>query len=499
MPGCFLVGDSLWIDELHTSWVVAGPWKELISRAQSGNQTIGYFALLKLLHFGTAPSEVSLRTLSMVAWWGAMFLSFSRLLASMPQSSSLSQRVVLVSSLTLCACLDWVHWFYSTEARPYGLALFLASCLLLAMERSFKRLDAFHWPWVLAASGLVWVHPTTGLVVMASWLAIALWNIWLRNDRTRESRWIKRTLLYRCSELLVLILSWLPLLGFASELFQHRRQWESFAGNADLTYLLGMHPIHYWIGIPLAILLLQSWWARHWFPKLQGSSIHWGLLWLGLVPMIAAWSLTALHWIPLMHARYLIIGHWAIWLLSGCLMARMNHVRWMAISGLLIVAAMVWHTREWERWERGEWTGIQRWEGWAEAVDWIRENAEQEDRIYLAPMLIETSREPFPTWQHPDYLSFAVRGIYRLDEHIQEPKPIEVMANYLGDWKEKWPSVTRRTRWILIRATRPTVQRIVPSLKSKSQNQVELKDFGGVQVVCVRPIGDVPSPKGLSR
>ncbi len=135
------------------------------------------------------------------------------------QSSSLSQRVVLVSSLTLCACLDWVHWFYSTEARPYGLALFLASCLLLAMERSFKRPDAFHWPWVLAASGLVWVHPTTGLVVMASWLAIALWNIWLRNDRTRESRWIKRTLLYRCSELLVLILSWLPLLGFASELF----------------------------------------------------------------------------------------------------------------------------------------------------------------------------------------------------------------------------------------------------------------------------------------
>ncbi len=73
----------------------------------------------------------------------------------------------------------------------------------------------------------------------------------------------QRTLLYRCSELLVLILSWLPLLGFASELFQHRRQWESFAGNADLTYLLGMHPIHYWIGIPLAILLLQSWWARH--------------------------------------------------------------------------------------------------------------------------------------------------------------------------------------------------------------------------------------------
>ncbi len=70
-----------------------------------------------------------------------------------------------------------------------------------------------------------------------------------------------------------------------------------------------------------------------------------------------------------MHARYLIIGHWAIWLLSGCLMARMNHVRWRAISGLLIVAAMVWHTRDWERWERGEWTGIQRWEGWAEA--WI--------------------------------------------------------------------------------------------------------------------------------
>lgn len=492
MPGCFLIGDSLWIDELHTSWVVAGPWKELVSRAQSGNQSVGYFALLKLLHFGSTPTEISLRALSMVAWWGAVFLSFSRLLAWLPQSASWSQRVVLVSSMTLCACLDWVHWFYSTEARPYALALLLASCLLLAIEKSLKRPDAFQWRWVLAASGLVWVHPTTGLVALASWLAMLLWSLLPQRDRTREPRFTRRTLMYRGSELLILLLSWLPLLGFASDLFQHRRQWESFAGNADLTYLLGMHPIHYWIGIPLAILFMQSWWARRWFPKLHVSSSSWGLLWLGVVPMLAAWCLTALHWIPLMHARYLVIGHWAIWLLSGSMMVRMNHVRWMAFTGVLIVTSMVWHTREWERWERGEWTGIQRWEGWAEAVAWIRESADQEDRVYLAPMLIETSREPFPSWQHPDYLSFAVRGIYRLEENPQEtsvptPRAVDVMANYLGDWKGKWPSVTGHTRWILIRATRPTVQRIVPSLKASNQNQVDLEDFGGVQVVCVRP------------
>ncbi|MEZ6075018.1 MAG: hypothetical protein R3C56_04880 [Pirellulaceae bacterium] len=38
--------ESLWLDELHTSWVVAGPWSDVASRARQGNQSPLFFWVL---------------------------------------------------------------------------------------------------------------------------------------------------------------------------------------------------------------------------------------------------------------------------------------------------------------------------------------------------------------------------------------------------------------------------------------------------------------------
>src|SRR5262245_35983851 len=60
-------GESLWIDELHTSWVVSGRFSEVMPRAAMGNQSPLYFWWMWLLVQLTGQSEWTLRLPSLVA------------------------------------------------------------------------------------------------------------------------------------------------------------------------------------------------------------------------------------------------------------------------------------------------------------------------------------------------------------------------------------------------------------------------------------------------
>jgi 4-amino-4-deoxy-L-arabinose transferase-like glycosyltransferase len=69
--GAFLrlwqAGESLWIDELHTSWVVSGKLSEVLPRAAMGNQSPLYFWGMWLLVQVTGQSEWTLRLPSLLA------------------------------------------------------------------------------------------------------------------------------------------------------------------------------------------------------------------------------------------------------------------------------------------------------------------------------------------------------------------------------------------------------------------------------------------------
>ena len=74
------IRESLWIDELHSAWVVQGPWSAWIERAAIGNQAPAFFAPLKLWHdlwvgglgavgwSSTLAAELSLRSFSWLSW-----------------------------------------------------------------------------------------------------------------------------------------------------------------------------------------------------------------------------------------------------------------------------------------------------------------------------------------------------------------------------------------------------------------------------------------------
>src|SRR4051794_14964681 len=61
------LGDSLWLDELHTAWCAIGPLDEVASRAALGNQSPVFFGLEWLLVGVVGESEVALRLPSLLA------------------------------------------------------------------------------------------------------------------------------------------------------------------------------------------------------------------------------------------------------------------------------------------------------------------------------------------------------------------------------------------------------------------------------------------------
>src|SRR6185369_3416608 len=61
------LGESLWLDELHTAWCALGPLDEVAERAAIGNQGPLYYWLEWLLADVFGPTEFSLRLLSLVS------------------------------------------------------------------------------------------------------------------------------------------------------------------------------------------------------------------------------------------------------------------------------------------------------------------------------------------------------------------------------------------------------------------------------------------------
>ena len=68
--------ESLWIDELHTSWVVSDDADSIAGRAAVGNQSPLFFYVVKASTFGFGMTELALRLPSLIAGMALVPLVF---------------------------------------------------------------------------------------------------------------------------------------------------------------------------------------------------------------------------------------------------------------------------------------------------------------------------------------------------------------------------------------------------------------------------------------
>ncbi|MFN3191541.1 MAG: hypothetical protein ACE361_13615 [Aureliella sp.] len=169
--------ESLWLDELHTSWSISGDWSEISFRARAGNQSPVYMWLVKVFDWtlgmsgqvsggvgasfsaaeaaeGYLPkygpsTEILLRLPSLLAYGVtvAVFVWICLRRAAEPHRGGSHELrasgragavfLALVSSCALLG-LDRIQLFYATEARVYSLLQMLGLlgwCCIYALFR----------------------------------------------------------------------------------------------------------------------------------------------------------------------------------------------------------------------------------------------------------------------------------------------------------------------------------------------------------------------------
>ena len=109
-----LLGESLWVDELHTAWVVADSPQVIPERAAMGNQSPLYFWGVWAWLQASGMHEWSLRFPSLLA--GVFAVGLVTFLAH-----RWTKDILLAIGMGFIASLaiDWI--FFATEARTYAL------------------------------------------------------------------------------------------------------------------------------------------------------------------------------------------------------------------------------------------------------------------------------------------------------------------------------------------------------------------------------------------
>lgn len=309
--GFWGAAESLWVDELHTSWVVTAHWSELADRAAAGNQSRWYFYAVfgfrhllstvgEFLPSGWLTEELSLRLPSMIAWSLAVGLVTALLLRQATRNRSMTSTrgsALKPSSIwhygpvavwCLCILFDRLQWFYGVEARVYSMVqlLNLLGWLVVFSLISKSVVDR-------KASGDRWIVPTQAAPRQAigwrclvsrkcqdAWIgssfwmclawtviAIALVNLHITSlpsvltqlsvlGLVAAMQPTVRIRLLVCILLLAAV-GWL-MVDDLHPIWDRRNQWRSIGGNVNLRSLFSLFPL-----LPILVPVSVGWFVAY--------------------------------------------------------------------------------------------------------------------------------------------------------------------------------------------------------------------------------------------
>ncbi len=448
---------SLWLDELHTAWVVRGPWSELINRCQLGNHGPVYFAAVKCLTDAWGLGETSLRAVSVAAGVGVVVGVFVLL------------RVwgagwgVATAAAVACLWDPQLQWF-AQEARPYA-ALQLGTLIHMALTHWAIRRRWSWWPgvlWAIAGATLLATHLVFVQVLVAEVVAALL--IAQKLPPSHTSRFPSWGLSRAVALLALMSVPWWPL---ATQVVQHRQMWQGVFPPWPQVFQKMLGGAVPWI---VALAAGGAAWAlvrlgpNSRLPVFQFNSIRaikaQAVAWPGVVLAtctlalgpVAAWGLTVLGWANVFFPRYLTPAHAAVALAWGAWCSRLpsRKAQALACATAVLGALMWWPTSKMFLTGR-----LDRWhfsEDWASALAHLQRHAQPNQVVLLAPGLVEERlylRRPSLPLKR--YLLFPLHGLYDPGPVLAEPLPLG-QARFIP--ASTWRHLRRqRECWLVVRGT----------------------------------------------
>ncbi len=488
--------ESLWIDELHTSWCVSGgSWRQIAARAAAGNQTPVYFWLVAVIQQTVGQqSELGLRALSAVAWFAAIALAV-RVLWS--EARRQANSLFLVGIMTWIV-VDRLHWFYATEARPYALLQLVTlagwCCVAALVPRNIepqippRTFSELRWPiaaWALLAITSVYLHLTAVLPVACQW-SVGCAVLW------RQSGYAKQLKVWLASALAVALVC-MPILSIAFPVWQRRTQWAAFASDVSLRSAITMFPILPVLGTVLGTMLIAVFIDRLLAGRrdrraaLQYPFATRAVWWSALLgPWLIAWLITSLEIAPVFHRRFVIASAFPLVVVGALELTRVRQA-WLRGAAILIVAgAILFSQGSIEVWRKGFLVGQLRGEGWREAVAWLNERIEVDDQVLFSSGLIEaTGVKPPLDAELAEYLAFPLNGLYQVRSASDDAVPIIALVADPQLWSEQILAAKEpetKQLWLIYRGAagrlREKLKVLAPGLRSPS-----IHSFSRVHIV----------------
>jgi mannosyltransferase len=466
------VGESLWLDELHTSWVVADGFSEVFERAWLGNQSAGYFMLtwLSIQLFGSHEWVLRLPSLlagtALIALAGGVVWRWTQELG-----------VGLLTALIVAVNRDCI--FYAQEARPYALlqvgALLHGALFAEMLTRPTRwRRVAF----VVGGAALFFVHYTIFLFFLAE---LVCWMGWRWKEGSQAGGYGARHCLV---DGLGLTLLTLPAIPHLREIASRRDAW---ARLADLWPSPALwHNAVILVGIPVLGWICSGLVDRRRMNDLPtGLQFFWTGCWF-VVPLSLAWLSTYGELAALWMIRYLVAALVGMLLFCGLLLAAVRAPRLRLIVGSGVVAASILTSGMVEQYRcDGRLLG-DRQEDWRGAIDWLNtESHPTELPVLLMPGLLEDAmlrRNVDDVWR--EYCCFPVRGLYPFQGDIVEPLPTTSRRPV----PESARDLMRQAggAWLVVRTRPSRVGRYLEMLERSFDDTLDV-----VQLVRMRSFGNL--------
>ncbi|MDB4338542.1 glycosyltransferase family 39 protein [Rubripirellula sp.] len=444
-PSCY---ESLWVDELHSAWSVWGSLSEVLGRAQAGHQMPIYFWGLWFWKSLFGISEFALRFSSVLPVSLACALlayGFARL----------RYGVIAGMAAGLTLAVEQNSIFFGTELRPYGWVIFFSAvthlCFLSLLRTNSRLASQNIWSSMLASILVAaFLQPTSiGTLFVYPLILLCHWN-----RRKHELRVKPKITLGDLAWLLgglgSVALIWQLSLA---ESWGQRGIWSAFGQSTSLEEIL--HAWNWWwlwaIPLTFVIIIMITIKLRD-RPECCPMEMK-ALIYLASICLIV----TLLYWLvaykpiaPVWHRRYFIALLPGFACLTGlsvtAIKSNLINSRWLIISqrsNLLVsltasffVIGLAWDQNLLRRLHRYPVAYATRGEHWREAANWINENVDRDQILWLAPGLIEEEslnqlpnslpqrdpqNEPFLT-KHAklkEYLKYPLHGPYQTRQNIR--------------------------------------------------------------------------------
>lgn len=482
---CSTLGESLWLDELHTSWVAAESAAEIAPRAALGNQSPLYFYLPWLSAAASGQqSELALRLPS----WIAGMLTIPLLYAVIIHWTG---KPVAGLAVALLAAVDADFIWFAQEARVYALVQLLATAHLAICWRLIRR-PTRGWRAAAVAVGVVlfYLHYTTALLFAAELAAYGVLVIG-RRERPRYS------LLQAGTDLAIAVLACSPSLPHLAAIARAGENWRAVVGAGSLAETLASFP---WI--PLAVGAAVVAMARLARPqrtkipqehKTAAKQVRLGLflcvVFIGAIAL--AWASGIWGDAPLLMKRYVIAVSVAPPLAAGLLSAASESRAWRVAICLVVAAAAVFANPQLHFWSPERPKVIHSREDWRSATAIVRAvDPQGRFPVLLRPGFIEgDARCRSAVALEREYCLAPIRGVYRLTpNHRATP-----LATTPGpaDRVVRRAIAGREAFWLITRSPSASARRqaalLLTGLESGGERWrvVSVNDCGGVSVVLL--------------